>query len=102
MKLNNFVAFLAVAGAGLVTANPIPEAEGELRVFDPSKMRLGHIAGRSENGPGPRVITVTTFTHSSSSSPNAAPCAGARFRQKSIELSNAFRQALGMPLIKVT
>ncbi|KAL0069969.1 hypothetical protein AAF712_002866 [Marasmius tenuissimus] len=99
MKLN-IAAFLAIAGAGaLVSASPIPEAEFELAS---NNFRFGHaVSARSVAQEKPRIISITTFT--STSTDGKVPCAGARarFRQKSLEMSNSLREALGLPPIKV-
>lgn len=91
---------LAVVGVGvLASASPIPEAAEE---FPPAKIRFGYgVQPRSDGLDRPRVITVTTFA--SSSTDGRVPCAGARarFRQKSLEMSNAIRKTFGMPPINV-
>ncbi|KAG7098101.1 hypothetical protein E1B28_000075 [Marasmius oreades] len=84
---------------GAVFASPIAVAQ-EPSVPALPHLRFGHAVGRSQNqNEGVRVISISTTTTNT----GGIPCAGARsrFRQKSLELSNAFRQALGMPLIEV-
>ncbi|KAK1235557.1 hypothetical protein PQX77_001210 [Marasmius sp. AFHP31] len=101
MKLN-IAAFLAIAGAGaLVSASPIPEPAVD-NEFNPNRLHYGlGVAPRSIAQEKPRIISITTFT--STSTDGKVPCAGARarFRQKSLEMSNSLREALGLPPIKV-
>ncbi|ESK89766.1 hypothetical protein Moror_16828 [Moniliophthora roreri MCA 2997] len=97
------IALLAyiTAAAGLVSAAPLRVVvlgadarnanEGESNT---PYLRFGHALG-SRNAE-PNVKVTYTFTHIQT---NARPGCRDRFNAKAIELSNAFRHALGMPII---
>ncbi|KAG5643312.1 hypothetical protein DXG03_001196 [Asterophora parasitica] len=60
----------------------------------PANVRFGHAVSAKYNGGNPVATLVRP------DGKVKAPCRGARMRQKAIEISNAFRQALGWPQIE--
>lgn len=86
MKLFSFATIVAVAGIGHVLAVP-------LLVVPPSdissvNLRLGQAVGdKTESVPKMR---------------KKGPCRAHRFSQKAVEVSNLFREAFGLPLIKTS
>ncbi|PPR04406.1 hypothetical protein CVT26_004231 [Gymnopilus dilepis] len=104
MKLSAIAAI--VASAGLVAATPIrvviasAQQDGSEVV---ENLRFGHAVPIS--GPPPPAVATwkaaTTEGAQVGAAPVRKPCRGrmSRMRQKSVEVSNAFRQFLGLPLI---
>ncbi|TFK44067.1 hypothetical protein BDQ12DRAFT_730183 [Crucibulum laeve] len=88
MKLSLTSAILAGAGLAQVAAVPLRVimVSSSQDVSPPTGMRFGH--------PVPHVAGMPATMKG-----QHRPC-GSRFRQKAIEMSNAFRQALGLPLIE--
>jgi len=109
MRLSAFAAVVAGAGIAQVTASPIRiititqgQTEGAHAL---DGVRFGHSIPLP-----PAVATMTWKTEEDEGSKWAPvkaphmrrPCGGrmSRFRQKGIEISNAFRKALGLPIIE--
>jgi len=82
MKLLSFATIVAVAGIAQVVAVPL-------------LVVTSNITPSFNHHPGHAVEGKTEFVKM-----RKGPCHGSRFRQKSVEISNLFRQALGLPLIK--
>lgn len=83
MKLLSFAAIVAAAAIAQVLAVPllvIPQDNAPVRV------RLGHAIRPQVQSEGRKMRT--------------GPCRAHRFKQKAVEVSNLFRQALGLPLIQ--
>jgi hypothetical protein len=84
MKLFSFAAIVAGAGIAQVLAVPllvVPQENSPAIV----RVRFGHaIPNQVENG-GQKM--------------KKGPCRGSRLNQKAVEISNRFREALGLPLI---
>jgi len=83
MKLLSFAAIVAAAGIAQVLAVPllvVPQNSVPVRV------RLGHAISPQVQSEGSKMRT--------------GPCRAHRFKQKAVEVSNLFRQALGLPLIQ--
>lgn len=122
MKLS---AIAVVAAAGLVTAAPLRVvifSEESAPVARIENVRFGQpippwptstsIAHKGNQGNWEVPIEVPVFVNKKMTFPHPAtqrhrrpcggmkPSAGARFRSKAIEISNAIRQALGFPLIE--
>ncbi|PPQ80206.1 hypothetical protein CVT25_003559 [Psilocybe cyanescens] len=98
MRLSALAAFVAGAGIAQVAAAPI-------RVIIISKNNNpldGHVL--SHPIPLPPNVATMNVIQGKSGMPMRHGCGGGRMgriRQKGIEISNAFRQALGMPLIEM-
>jgi len=91
-----FSSLVVLAGAGLLQVNASP-----LRlVFVESKGSLSSHSGSNNENVAHIQPQVIKFAQHNSEQGARRGCAGARFRQKTIEMSNTLRQALGMPLIE--
>ncbi|KAF5377346.1 hypothetical protein D9757_007992 [Collybiopsis confluens] len=88
--------FMLLAGAGLLQVNASP-----LRlVFVESKGSLSPLSGSNNENVAQVQPQVIKFAQHNSEQGTRRGCGGARFRQKTVEMSNTLRQALGMPLIQ--
>jgi hypothetical protein len=100
MKFNLLTALVAGAALAQVGASPI-----RVVVVTEPHFRFGHAMGNTnDNNPLPSNHHVAMLMRPASPDGAATkvmhkPCRGARMRQKAIEMSNAFRKALGLPLI---
>jgi hypothetical protein len=84
MKLLTFATIVAAAGIGQVLAAPLLVVTSNITP-SVNPPRFGHgVAGKAE------------FVGKM----KKGPCGRNRFRQKAVEISNLFREALGLPLIK--
>jgi len=84
MKLFSFATIVAVAGIAQVLAAPVVVVTNISPSVNP---RLGH-------GVPPKTGYMGRM--------KKGPCGRNRFRQKAVEISNIFREALGLPLIKTS
>jgi len=83
MKLSSFAAIVAAAGIAQVLAVPllvVPQENIAVRVH------FGHPVNPQVQAEGRKMRT--------------GPCPAHRFKQKAVEVSNLFREALGLPLIQ--
>jgi len=89
MKLVRFATIIAVAGVAQVLAVPLLVITSTSGNTVAQPIRFGHAVPMPDNTGGPAPMGRMR-----------RPCGGAnRFNQKAVELSNFFRQALGLPLI---
>ncbi|KIK63090.1 hypothetical protein GYMLUDRAFT_242154 [Collybiopsis luxurians FD-317 M1] len=93
MKLS---ALLILAGAGLLQVNASPL---RLVVVGPEGGLNPQSGSNSESVAHIQSIKLNTVEPKFQQGSHRG-CAGARFRQKAVEMSNSLRQALGMPLIQ--
>jgi len=94
MKLSFFPLAVLGASVGIVSASPIRIVV--LSDVASPTVRYGHAATASDVA-APKVAEVDAVTHAQ----GRRPCMGKMMHEKAIEVSNAFRQALGLPLIEV-
>jgi len=83
MKLSSLAAIVAAAGIAQVLAVPllvVPKENVAVRVH------FGHAVNPQVQTEGRKMRT--------------GPCGAHRFKQKAVEVSNLFREALGLPLIQ--
>ncbi|KIM45595.1 hypothetical protein M413DRAFT_442256 [Hebeloma cylindrosporum] len=113
MKLSGVIAFALGAGIAQVAAQPIRLiiVSSSIQGSQLEGAGLGHgfeqppaVATIVKTRPGPNPMYKTMMGNGGAKM--RRPCGGRgrlnRFRQKGIEISNAFRQALGWPLIEST
>ncbi|RDB16834.1 hypothetical protein Hypma_002353 [Hypsizygus marmoreus] len=110
MKFSLLTALVAGAALVEVGASPIrvmvvtSSAPTEVDVFghpvpyNKGNMRFGHAV--PYNNGNPNVATLVKSVGADGKVRHRTGCRGARLRQKAIEISNTFRQALGLPLIE--
>ncbi|KAF8965567.1 hypothetical protein BDZ97DRAFT_767406 [Flammula alnicola] len=103
MRFSAIAAVLAGAGIAQVAAVPIRVILVSSSIQEGSSpldtIRFGHGV---EQPPAVAKMMATMKGPAGASGRTARPCRGrmSRFRQKGIEVSNAFRKALGLPLIE--
>jgi hypothetical protein len=96
-------AFAAIAAsAAFVSASPLRVivVSNVIQNSDPipfRNIRLGHAASAVNN---PNAAHIIPVQGAPAAFLNRKPCAGARFRQKAIEVANSFRKTFGLPLIE--